>query len=445
MALLFKLPMELLEQVVDLLNCKSIAHLRLVSKKAHHIATSTFGRKHLHTLRPILTLDCLEALIELSANGMLRRYVKGNLFASYALIPCVQIAEVALSRWKPGSARRLLWRHNYCSRKQEELVESGRHVQLIAQALANFREDGLPLTLGTFDLEPGKRKPCYKGWGADEFYGDLFRVDIWLANGGEALDAVVKAAKLCNNPLEAIKIDACACMMVPMDISESLRSDDTQLERLLANTLLDADHGTPDPSIDIEPTPSNDNPHVDQILTRLLINASRGCSNLSLHVKTTPVNDEHMTSDLYINWQTRRLSFQSQQCYQETTFARFRGMADMGNLAVILGTNKFREVDLSHCRVEAQILARFLRAHAGTLRRLKHSRLVFCGANLRRMIHRSVSATNFLVMLRDDFKNLDYLELEDLRGSDAGWPILPLFPADLRLGGRQDIESELGL
>jgi hypothetical protein len=73
--ILLRLPVEISNQVNDLLDCKSLACLRLVCKEAQHIATPTFGRKHLHTLRPTFFPECLTALVEISENKLLRGHV----------------------------------------------------------------------------------------------------------------------------------------------------------------------------------------------------------------------------------------------------------------------------------------------------------------------------------------------------------------------------------
>ncbi|CAD0110444.1 unnamed protein product [Aureobasidium uvarum] len=445
---LFNLPVEISDLVAGLLGCESLARLRLVCKKAHHIATPTFGRRHLQTLRPLFTHECLEALVELSENSLLRRYVKSILFASYALNSDISTVQIVLSRHDPGTRKRLLWRYKDCRERQQNLVESGKHVELIAQALNNFNDAGVLPTLGIFEiaLNDSKKIPIYKGWGADFFYDDLLEASVWTKNSGNVLDAVIKAAKICDFPLESVAIDACACMTMPMGIRAPL--DNRQINRELANIIraLGADFGMPNTDVFGDPVAGDADPSVDELLTKVLVNASRHNSKLVIHVKTTPVDDDHMTSDICIDWQNRRFTFESLQRYEETTFGRFRGMADMGRLAIHLGTNKFREIDISQCRVEAYVLLRFLEAHAGTLQRLRLTRIVFHGANMRKRTHTAVGSSGFIKTLRVNFRNLEYLELEPLCGYDAGWPsMFPLFPTILKLDGMQDIGSQLNL
>jgi hypothetical protein len=85
MASLLNLPVEILDLVLDIVDCESLAYLRLVCKKAYNAASPTFGRKYLGTIHPILFAECLEALVEMSKNHMLRHHVKNILFVFYAL------------------------------------------------------------------------------------------------------------------------------------------------------------------------------------------------------------------------------------------------------------------------------------------------------------------------------------------------------------------------
>lgn len=215
MDILFKLPVEILNLVTDLLDCKSLACLRLVGKEAQHVATPTFGRKHLHTLRPTFLPVCLDALIEISENKLLRGHVKKILFATWK--PEQNVEEWKLRSYDPEERERFRAVHKYCIEQQQPLIEPGQHTKLIAKALTSFKDAGVPLILGIFDNKYGNGKlfPIVKGWSADPLYDELFDFELWTRGRGNVLDSVVKAANLCNYPLEAIGLTYSRPRMIP--------------------------------------------------------------------------------------------------------------------------------------------------------------------------------------------------------------------------------------
>ncbi|KAK5999856.1 hypothetical protein QM012_004944 [Aureobasidium pullulans] len=414
MDLFLRLPIEISNLVVDFLERESLTCLRLVCKKAHHIATPTFGRRYLHTLRPILFPECLNALVAISENKLLRGYVKSILFASYTLRQSVSLVEMILRQHKPEIKERLLKAHKHCIGKQQPLIESGQHIDLIAQALTNFRDAGAFLALGIFDNKHsnGSKTPMYKGWSADPYYNQLFELEAWFRDSGDVMNTVIQAANRCKYPLSSVELDLCVSMTIPMGARDALRPVDTGMDRILA---------------------------------QILSEASLCNSKLVFRFDITPVSDECMTSRLDIDWQHRRLSFHSLQRSRETKLACFRGLAGLGKLTNIFGINTFCEIDLSRCEAETYILSKFLRAHSGSLKRLRLSRIVFRGPYVPREAQEISPAAKFPRMLKDDLKHLEYLELEHLTGSNANWPTLPLFATNTKLEGRHDIEIGLDM
>ncbi|KEQ83428.1 hypothetical protein M438DRAFT_356126 [Aureobasidium pullulans EXF-150] len=412
MASLLDLPIEVLQLVLDNINCESLAYLRLVCKKAYYTATPTFGRKYLGTIHPVLFSECLEALVEISKNHILRHYVKSILFVSYALKQGSCALQVVVSQHRPETSEWLIRRHQDCSDHQLKLVESGRHIELIAEALTNFKNAQIPLNLGIFDLELNNsdKIPIGTGWGAELFYGELLELDIWTTDGGNVLNTVITAANSCEYPLEAIEIDACACMTVPMGMGRQLTAD---------------------------------TPQVDRLLTDLLLDGRRGNSKFSVCVKTTPTSDSVMTSQLRIEWPERRLIFQSLQRARETLLARFKYNTGLGLLATVLKTNTFSEIELSHCVVETYTLAKFIQNHARTLQQLKLSHIVFRKDRRHRREYPSFSARRFLTFLRDNLKSLEYLEICDIISLEPPWPSGRSFVESPKLTGRKEIVSTI--
>ncbi|KAG9660555.1 hypothetical protein KCU64_g3115, partial [Aureobasidium melanogenum] len=416
MDILFILPVEITSLVVDLLDRESLVCLRLVCKEAQHIATPTFGRKYLHTLRPIFSPECLSALVEISENSLLRGYVRRILFASYVLKQSIPRGGMILDSHRPEVRERMLAAHKHCIEKQQQLIKSGRDIELIAQAFANFKDNGVPLVLGIFDNQHtqsnGRTYHIYKGWTADPFYNEIFGLDAWVRDSGNVLETVIKAANFCNYPLESIGMDLCEALTFPMGIKELLRPGETP---------------------------------VDQVLANILSDASCGNSKLSFHFNIVPMNGNYMSCHLSIDVQDRRFSCQSLQRSQKTKFARSVGLAALGKLASDLGTNFLREIAVSRCEADVFYVSRLLRGQSGTLQRLKLSQIVFSGMLRRQQVHGSMHAAGFLGMLKDELKHLEYLELEDLKGSDSDRGMLPISTVRIKSEGRQDIESDLNL
>lgn len=124
MDILFKLPAEISNLAVDLLDCKTLACLRLICKEAHQIATPTFGRRYFHTLRPAFLPDCLNSLIKISENRLLRGHIKSILFASYTMRQDVSPVKQILRLHNPGFETRLLVAHSHCIQKQQHCIET---------------------------------------------------------------------------------------------------------------------------------------------------------------------------------------------------------------------------------------------------------------------------------------------------------------------------------
>ncbi|KEQ63502.1 uncharacterized protein M437DRAFT_74752 [Aureobasidium melanogenum CBS 110374] len=396
MDILFKLPAEISNLAVDLLDCKTLACLRLVCSEAHQIATPTFGRRYFHTLRPAFLPDCLNSLIKISENRD------------------VSLVKQILRLHNLGSETRLLVAHSHCIQKQQHFIESSQHIKLIRQALTNFRDAGVSPALGIFDNKHSNASipPLHKGWSADPYYKEFFEVEAWYRASGEVLSAVITAAKLCNYPLECITLDACVGMTIPMGTRETSRPVNHRVDHILANILSDAG----------------------------LCN-----SKLSFRFDIMPQSDDCMTSRLDIDCQNRRLGFRSLRRSEVTNYARFKGLAGLGKLATIFNTNTFCEIDISRCEAEVYVLSSFLRAHSGSLKRLRLSRIVFCGSSLRHESQEMLSAADFLRMLKDELKHLEYLELEDFEGSDCDWRMLPISTVRIKSSGMQDFESTLDL
>ncbi|THY29256.1 hypothetical protein D6D01_03629 [Aureobasidium pullulans] len=314
----------LLNLPIEVSQLSRVSSTRL--QKAYYATTPTFGRKYLGTIHPVIFSECLEALVEISKNHALRHYVKSILFVSYALKQGSCALQVVVSQQRPETSKWLIRRHQDCSDHQLKLVESGRHIKLIAEALTNFKNAQVPLNLGIFDLELNNcdKIPIGTGWGAELFYGELLELDIWTTDGGNVLNTVITAANCCEYPLEAVEIDACACMTVPMGLGGQLTAE---------------------------------TPQVDRLLTDLLLDARRGNFKFGLCVNTTPTSDSVMTSQFRIEWPERRLIFRSLQRARERLLARFKYTTDLGLLATALKTNTFREIELSHCVVETYTLA----------------------------------------------------------------------------------------
>ncbi|KAG9857554.1 hypothetical protein KCU68_g1133, partial [Aureobasidium melanogenum] len=332
--------------------------------------------------------ECLSALVKLSENSLLRGYVRRILFASYNLKQSIPLGGMILNSYRPEVRERLLAAHKHCIEKQQQLIKSGRHIELIAQAFANFEDDGVPLVLGTFDNQHtqsnGRTYHIYKGWTADPFYNEVFGLDAWFRDSGKVLETVIKEANLCDYPLEYIGMDLCESMTFPMGIKELLRPGETPVDQVLANILSDAGGGN---------------------------------AKLSFHFNIVPMNGNCMSSHLSIDVQNRRFNCQSLQRSQETEFARFVGLAALGKLASDLGTNFLREMAVSRCEADAFYVLRLLRAQSGTLQRLRLSQIVFNGTL--RHTHRTTHAAVFLRILKDELGHLEYLGLEDLKGSES--------------------------
>lgn len=413
MDLLFKLPIEISNLVIDLLDRDSLTNLRLVCKKAQHIATPAFGRKYLHTLRVIFVTECLDALVEISENKLLREYVKRILCASHTLRDWVHLTRI-LFDCDPVFRKRMMAAHKHCIKKHQPLIASDQHIELISQALANFRDAEVLPALGIFDNKHSNASaaPIYKGWGGEPHYRELFDTKNWYRASGEVLSAVIKAANLSNYPLESIVMDLGVAMTIPLGTREASKEARNRVEHILAN---------------------------------ILPGASLCNSKLNFRFDIVSLNNDHMLSRLDIDFQNRRLGFQSLQHSEVTNYAYFRGLAGLGKLATTLGTNMFCEVDLSRCEAKTCILSNFLQAHSGSLKRLRLSQIVFRRSCLHHETCETVSAADFLKTLKDDLKHLDYLELEHLESSDASWSMLPLFAMNTKMKGRQDIESRLAM
>lgn len=328
----------------------------------------------------------------------------------------IPLGGMVLDSHRPKVRERMLVAHEHCIEKPQQLIKSGRHIELITQAFANFKDHGVPLVLGIFDNQhtqsDGRTYHIYKGWTADPFYNEIFGLDAWFRDSGNILETVIKAVNLCNYPLESIGMDLCEALTFPMGIKKLLRPGETP---------------------------------VDQVLANILSDASCGVSKPSFHLDIVPMNGNCMSYHLSIDVQNRRYNCQSLQRSQETKFGRMVGLAVLGKLASDLGTNFLREIAVSRCEANAFYVSRFLRGQSGTLQRLRLSQIVFNGMLRRNQIHQTMHAADFLRMLKDDQNHLEYLELEDLEGSESEWGMLPISTVKIKSSGRQNIELDLNL
>lgn len=174
-----------------------------------------------------------------------------------------------------------------------------------------------------------------------------------------------------------------------------------------------------------------------------------GSSKVSFNFDSRPFSATCMGSRTSIDLQSCRFSFQSlHRSQQETNLAFFAPMLSHGRFAVVLrpsSTNRFCEINVSRCEADVHRVLWLLKTQSGTLRRLRLSQIAFDSRRQRYPFLRIVYAADFVRALKDELKHLEYLELEDLKGSDYDWGMLPISTVKIKASDRQDIESSLDL
>ena len=138
-----KLPTEILDMVIERCDPESLKSLRLVSHRLSNVSSKPFGDQWLAHRRFIFTPYSLQGFVDLSAHPVLG--------------PCVRTVQFGTCRVEGNSmavmdalrARKIdadslileyLCHYDRAAKVQSNLIESGNHVNLLADALANLKK-----------------------------------------------------------------------------------------------------------------------------------------------------------------------------------------------------------------------------------------------------------------------------------------------------------------